>query len=166
MIDALPSEPRKDSAAVTRHLDARLIAGAVLALLIVAGALAWRITSPPPAPVRPVANVAPAKNPVLDELVETTKALQESQQQAIDQLQVLQQLVTAQKAEARKSSSEVAALSDKFDALRQSFASVSAAAPDEAEAPQPRKAKPATRHTRGKPHRVTSARARTAATRH
>jgi hypothetical protein len=168
MIDALPSELRKDSPAATRHLHGRLIIGAVAALLVVAGAFAWRIAAgAPPAPVRPVATVAPpAKNPVLDELVETTKALQESQQQAIDQLQVLQQLVASQKAEARKSADEVAALSGKLDALRQSFASVSSASPEAADVPQTRKVKPATRRSGGKAHRTTSPKARNAATRH
>jgi septal ring factor EnvC (AmiA/AmiB activator) len=167
MIDALPSEPRKDSAAATRHLHGRLIAGAVLALVIVGGAFVWRLTanSPPPV-VRPVASAAPARNPVLDQLVETTKALEDSQQQAIDQLQVLQQLVASQKAEARKSSDEVAALSDKLESLRQSFASVPPPSPEEAEASQPRKPKATVARSPARAHRIVPGNARTATTRH
>jgi uncharacterized coiled-coil protein SlyX len=176
MIDAFPSEPRKDSVAATRHSHSRLIVGAVAALLIVTGAFVWRLASGPPttatpmvkasAPVtNPVAN--PVVNPVLDQLVEATKALEISQQQAIDQLQELQQLVSTQQAETRKSSGEVAALSDKLEALRQSFASAPAApSPEEADEPHPRKSKQLVRRSRGNMHRVVSGRARTAATSH
>jgi hypothetical protein len=156
MIDALPSEPGKDSEAATRHLHVRLIFGAMAALVIVAVAFAWRITNGPPV-AAPVAVAAPpAKSPVLEELVEATKALEVSQQQAIDQLQVLQQQLAAQQAEARKSSGEVAALGDKLDTLRQSFASVATPAED-AVAPQHEKAKPAIVHARRRAHRVASA---------
>ena len=94
MMDAFQSDPRRDAISSNRHLNARLFAGAVAALLIVAGAFVWRITaSTPPAQVAAIVSPAPpAKNPVLDELVETTKALEASQQQAVDQLQVLQEL--------------------------------------------------------------------------
>jgi septal ring factor EnvC (AmiA/AmiB activator) len=159
MIDALPSEPSKDSDAATRHLHVRMILGAMAALLIVAAAFAWRITNGPPPVATPVANTAPpAKSPVLEELVEATKALEVSQQQAIDQLQVLQQQLAAQQAETRKSSGEVTALGDKLETLRQSFASIATPA-EEADTPQ-QKAKPAL--ARHRAHRVTSA-SRTAA---
>jgi uncharacterized coiled-coil protein SlyX len=172
MIDALPSEPRKDNVAATRHAHGRLIIGAMAALMIVAGASVWRLASGPPTIASPTIKAAasatnPVTNPVLDELVEATKALEVSQQQAIDQLQELQQLFTAQQAETKKASGEVAALSDKLDALRQSFASATPApSPEQADEPQPRKAKPAVGHSRARTHRVVSARAHTAATRH
>jgi hypothetical protein len=171
MIDALPSEPRKDSIAATRHAHRRLMVGAVAALVIVAAASVWRLASGPPT-MSPTLKAAvpatnPAPNPVLDQLVEATKALEVSQQQAIDQLQELQQLFTAQRAETKKASGEVAALSDKLEALRLSFASTaSSPSPEEADDPQPRKSKPTLRHSRGKTHRMVSARARTAAARH
>jgi uncharacterized coiled-coil protein SlyX len=161
MIDAFPSEPRKDSVAATRHSHGRLIVGAVAALLIVTGAFVWRLASGPPTAATPMAKAsAPVTNPV-------TNPLEISQQQAIDQLQELQQLLSAQQAETRKSSDEVAALSDKLEALRQSFASTPAApSPEEADEPQPRKSKQVVHHSRGKMHRVASGRARTAATSH
>lgn len=169
MIDALPSEPNKSGAAASRHLHGRLIVGAVAALLIVAGAFVWRLvaSSPPntsPAQIASSAtNPTPAvRNPVLDELVEATKALESSQQQAIDQLQELQQLITSQQAEARKSSVAVAALNAKLEALQQSFASLPAPAQEETDAPRPRKSNPATVRSRGKAHRVASGRTRTA----
>jgi septal ring factor EnvC (AmiA/AmiB activator) len=173
MIDALPFEPRKDSEAATRHIHGRLIGGAVAALVIVAAAFIWRITASPPAPIAsalasPVAGAAAAaKNPVLDELVEATKALEVSQQQAIDQLQVLQELLASQQAEIKKTSGEVAALSDKLESLRQSFASSSTpSSPEEADAPQREKSKPAVTHVRGRTHRIAPGRARTAAVAH
>jgi hypothetical protein len=173
MIDALPSDPRNNHTTATRQLHARLLVGAVAALLIVAGAFVWRMTvsSPPniaPAQIAgPATNPAPpAKNPVLDELVEATKALESSQQQAIDQLQELQQLITSQQAEARKSSAAVAALNAKLEALQQSFASLPTPAQEEVDTPRPRKSKPAAAHSRGKAHRVASGKTRTASRRH
>lgn len=78
----------------------------------------------PPAPRSATTAVtAPAKNPVLDELVRTTRALNDSQQQAIDQLQVLQDTVASQAAALKASSDATAALNDKLESLRQSFAS-------------------------------------------
>src|SRR5207237_10182609 len=115
----------------------------------------------------PAANAAPdAKNPVLEELVEATKALGVSQQQAIDQLQVLQEQLASQQAETRKSSGEVAALSDKLETLRQSFASVTPPL-EQADAPQSAKSKPAVAHARHRAHhRIVPDKARTAETRH
>lgn len=159
MIDALPSDPNKDSEAATRHLHRRLIFGAMAALVIMAVAFVWRVTNRPPLVAAPVATVAPApaaQKLVLEELVEATKALEVSQQQAIDQLQVLQQQLASQQAETRKSSGEVAALGDKLETLRQSFASISAPAED-AEAPQHAKDKPAIARSRHRAHRVVAA---------
>jgi hypothetical protein len=165
MLDALPSEPGKDHEAARRHLDGRLILGAVAALLIMAAAFGWRVANGPAPTAAPVTNVAqPAKNPVLEELVEATKALQISQQQAIDQLQILQEQLADQQSETRKSSGEVAGLSDKLENLRHSFASVAVPA-EEADTLQRAKAKPAVVHARRKPHRFASRRTHAAATR-
>jgi len=167
MMDAFQSAPRRDAA--NRQLNSRLLVGAVAALLIVAGAFAWRVTaSPPPAQLAAVVSPAPpAKNPVLDELVETTKALEASQQQAVDQLQVLQQLLTSQQAEARKASGQVAALNAKLETLQQSFASIPAVPAEEEAAPPRRKAKPSAARSRGKAHRAASTRkTRVASKRH
>jgi uncharacterized coiled-coil protein SlyX len=172
MADALPSEPGKDRLAARRHLSGRLVVGALAALLVVAGAFCWRTFAAPPAaaPGPKMVSAQPVKNPVLDQvvknpaldhLVESIKALEFSQQEAIDQLQVLQQLLTAQKNETRKANDQVAALSDKFESLRQSFASVPPA-PVEADAPPRQKARPAAHHA----HRIVPHKSRTAARRH
>jgi septal ring factor EnvC (AmiA/AmiB activator) len=62
------------------------------------------------------------------ELIETTKALQVTQQQAVDQLQVVQDQLAAQKAETTKLSDQIATLTEKLDALRQSIANTASPA--------------------------------------
>src|SRR5262249_33658095 len=102
MMDTMSSGPEKNPPLARHHPSSRLIAGALVALLLVAGAFVWRTFADPVAsPVAKVAAALPAKapvldqvvkNPALDQLVETVKALEFSQQETIDQLQVLQQL--------------------------------------------------------------------------
>jgi septal ring factor EnvC (AmiA/AmiB activator) len=65
---------------------------------------------------------APARDQVSNELLETTKGLQVTQQQAVDQLQVVQDQLVAQKAETKKLSEQIATLTEKLDALQQSIA--------------------------------------------
>jgi uncharacterized protein YoxC len=88
-----------------------------------------------------------------EQLVEKTKALELSQQEAIDQLQALQdqmqgvkRLLAAQQNETKRLSEQVGAVASAIDGLRQSFASARSA-PD---APDP----PQARHTRAHHHAV------------
>ena len=74
-----------------------------------------------------------------EQLVEKTKGLEETQQESIDQLQMVQdQLLTMKKmmalqqAEAKRLAEQVASLNETIDGLRQSFASARAS---EAETP-------------------------------
>lgn len=114
----------------------RGIVVAVAALLIVGGALVWRLGTNAAAPSPPAKVAAAARNPALDELVGTTKALDASQQQVVDQLQIVQDMLAAQKAETKRTADRVTALSDKLEGLRESFASVQQQpAADEAQAP-------------------------------
>jgi uncharacterized coiled-coil protein SlyX len=94
---------------------------------------AFSASSQPGSPI--VATTAPAQ--VSKELLETTKGLQVTQQQAVDQLQVVQDQLVAQKDETRKLSEQVATLAEKLQALQQSVANISAAA-TAAPAPPPR----------------------------
>jgi uncharacterized coiled-coil protein SlyX len=64
---------------------------------------------------------------VSKELLETTKGLQATQQQAVDQLQVVQDQLVAQKEETGKLSEQVATVTEKLQALQQSVANISAA---------------------------------------
>lgn len=82
-----------------------------------------------------------------EQLVEKTKGLEATQQESIDQLQVVQdQLVTmkrlmaAQQADTKRLSEQVAALNESIDGLRQSFASARAT---EVETPSVTRRKPA-----------------------
>src|SRR5438046_1869076 len=65
---------------------------------------------------------APARAQVSNELLETTRGLQMTQQQAVDQLQVVQDQLAAQKAETKRLSEEIAAVTANLKALQQSFA--------------------------------------------
>jgi uncharacterized coiled-coil protein SlyX len=76
-----------------------------------------------------------------DELLETAKGLQVTQQQAVDQLQVVQDQLVAQRAETKRLSDQIAALTERLDALQQSIANLPAPsthAAGPASAPQPR----------------------------
>ena len=72
-------------------------------------------------------SAAAAREQVSDELLETTKGLQATQQQAVDQLQVVQDQLVAQQAETKKLSEQIAALTEKLDALQRSVADIPAA---------------------------------------
>lgn len=89
-----------------------------------------------------------------EQLVEKTKGLEVTQQESIDQLQVVQdqlltvrRLLTAQQAETKKLAEQVGTLTEAIDGLRQSFASAPASEP-----PSPRK-----RSTKAKPSSTKSA---------
>lgn len=79
-----------------------------------------------------------------EQLVEKTKGLEATQQESIDQLQVVQdqlltvrRLLASQQADTRKLSEQVGGLTEAIDGLRQSFASAQATEP--AAAPTARK---------------------------
>src|SRR5436305_661521 len=68
-----------------------------------------------------------------EQLVEKTKGLEATQQESIDQLQVVQdqlqtvrRLLAAQQADSKKLSEQVATLTESIDSLKQSFASARA----------------------------------------
>jgi uncharacterized coiled-coil protein SlyX len=67
-----------------------------------------------------------AREQVPNELLETTKGLEVTQQQAIDQLQVVQDQLVSQQTETKKLSEQIATLTGKLDALQQSVASIPA----------------------------------------
>ena len=111
------------------------ITAAVLVLLIagVASVAIWRSYTGAPEQDRVVtarvnqARVAQAS----ERLVEKTKGLEETQQQSIDQLQLVQdqlqvmtRLLASQQSETRKLTEQVGSLTGALDNLRQSFASI------------------------------------------
>ena len=88
-----------------------------------------------------------------EQLVEKTKGLEATQQESIDQLQVVQdqlqtmrRLLAAQQGDTKKLSEQVGTLTEAVEGLRQSFASAQASEPSAASSPRKRsvKAKPRT----------------------
>jgi uncharacterized coiled-coil protein SlyX len=75
------------------------------------------------APPHPTAVSVASRRPS-DELLETTKGLQVTQQQAVDQLQVVQDQLAVQRADMKKLSEQIAALTERFDVLQQSIANM------------------------------------------
>src|SRR6202047_3464206 len=61
---------------------------------------------------------APTVEQVSNEILETAKGLGITQQQAVDQLQVVQDQLVAQKAETKKLSEQIAALTERLNALQ------------------------------------------------
>ena len=121
----------------------RLAAGALTVILLgVGGVMLWRAYSgPSPEPDRVVIarqlQIRTAQ--ASEQLVEKTRGLEVTQQESIDQLQVVQdqlqtvkRLLAAQQADTKRLSEQVSGLTEAIDGLKQSFASARApeAAPD------------------------------------
>jgi Tfp pilus assembly protein PilE len=90
-----------------------------------------------------------------EQLVEKTKGLEATQQESIDQLQMVQdqlqtvrRLLAAQQGDTKKLSEQVGTLTEAIDGLRQSFASAQASEPSAASAPRKRTAKARPRSNR------------------
>jgi uncharacterized protein HemX len=94
------------------HLSTVVLALVALALLAILGVYAS-------IPVRE----RPANAPPANETAQALRDLQASQQRTADQLKALQQMVSSDRAEIRRLSDEVTALTGKLEALQQSFAS-------------------------------------------
>jgi uncharacterized protein HemX len=121
-------------------------------LLLIAGVTSiaiWRAyTGAAPEPDRVVASrqLQTRTAQASEQLVEKTKGLEATQQESIDQLQVVQdqlqtmrRLMAAQQADTKRLSEQVTTLNESIDSLRQSFASTRAT---EAEAPSVTRRKP------------------------
>lgn len=117
-----------------------LAAAILVALVAGGGSIAlWRGytgTSPEPDRVVAVRQLQARTAQASEQLVEKTKGLEATQQESIDQLQVVQdqlqtvrRLLAAQQAETRRLSEQVGSLTGAIDGLRQSFASAPASEP-------------------------------------
>jgi uncharacterized coiled-coil protein SlyX len=127
MIDLSYSHQRdqEDRAAVWARRQ-RMIVPLVAASILLGGGLSivWGfggVLTPSPSAVS-----APAREQVSSELLETTKGLEVTQQQAVDQLQVVQDQLVAQQTETKKLAEQIATLIEKLDALQQSVANIPA----------------------------------------
>jgi uncharacterized protein HemX len=125
-------------------------------LLLIAGVTSiavWRVyTGAAPETDRVVASRQLQARTALasEQLVEKTKGLEATQQESIDQLQVVQdqlltmkRLLASQQADTKRLSEQVASLNESIDGLRQSFASVRAT---EADTPSVTRRKPVHHH--------------------
>lgn len=134
MIEISPRDTRSGGIAHIGTQPIALAAGALVVLVLGIGAIAlWRAYTGTPEPDRVVAarQLQARTAQTSEQLVEKTKGLEVTQQELIDQLQVVQdQLQTvrrqlaAQQAETRRLSEQVSGLTEAIDGLRQSFASV------------------------------------------
>ena len=114
-----------------------LAAATLVVILIGIGGIAlWRAytgTAPEQDRVVAVRQLQARTAQASEQLVEKTKGLEATQQESIDQLQVVQdqlqtvkRLLAAQQAEAKRLSEQVSGLTQAIDGLRQSFASAQA----------------------------------------
>jgi biopolymer transport protein ExbB/TolQ len=163
MIDVASDDAKTSGIARIGTQPIALAAGALVIILLGIGSIAlWRAyTGNSPEQDRVVASrqlqVRAAQ--ASEQMVEKTKALETTQQESIDQLQVVQdqlqnvkRLLAAQQAESKRLSEQVTGLTEAIDGLRQSFASVQAS---EASSPPSTRNKSlrARSHTTGGGHR-------------
>jgi uncharacterized protein HemX len=119
-----------------------LAAGALIVVVLAAGSAGlWRAytgNSPEQERLTSFRQMQARATQASEQLFEKTKGLETSQQETIDQLQAVQdqlqglkRLVTAQQADAKRLSEQVAGLTGAIDTLRQSFASTQSAEPSD-----------------------------------
>ena len=152
------------SASPIARLGGQPIAIAAAALVIVVFGISsialWRVyTGSTPETDRAVAarQLQARAAQASEQLVEKTKGLEATQQESIDQLQVVQdqlqavrRLLAAQQTDTKKLSEQVGTLTEAIDGLRQSFASVQASESSAAPAPRKRAAKAKPRASRNR----------------
>lgn len=136
MVDVTPSVSRQSNSWHIIGQQPIMVAAVALFLVVmgIGGIFAWRSYSgATPEPERlTAARLTQARvAQVSEQLVEKTKGIEVTQQQSVDQLQVVQdqlqtvqRLLASQQNETRKLSEQVGALTGTLDTLRQSFASI------------------------------------------
>ena len=116
MIDASFSRQRHREDLAARARRRRLLIPMVAAFMISGGGLSLVWGFGGTAALVPSSDVAPspARKAVSNEILEAAKGLQSTQQQAVDQLQVVQDQLVAQKEETKKLSEQIAAVTEKL----------------------------------------------------
>jgi uncharacterized coiled-coil protein SlyX len=113
--------PRRPTLEGYQHMVVTMVAGLVL---IAGGALTiWEARRSPPAVPAPAPPTV--SRPLTDELLGTTKALQATQQETIDQLQVVQDQLAAQKLETKKLADEIAEITEKLAVVQSNLPAAS-----------------------------------------
>lgn len=163
----MPELTSRNTGSFTRFGGQPIVIGAValaIVLLGIGSITAWRAysgTTPETDRVVATRQLQARTAQASEQLVEKTKGLEATQQESIDQLQVVQdqlqtvrRLLAAQQTDTRKLSEQVGTLTQSIDGLRQSFASAQASEP--AASPAPRK-RSASGPGKAKPHGIKSA---------
>jgi uncharacterized protein HemX len=138
-----------------------LAAGALIVVMLAAGSVGlWRAytgNSPEQERTASLRQMQARATQASEQLFEKTKGLETSQQETIDQLQAVQdqlhglkRLVTAQQADAKRLSEQVAGLAGAIDSLRQSFASTQSSEPSDPSVTQKRSVRSEPRAARGR----------------
>jgi len=164
MIEVSSDDARRGGLPYIGSQPIALAAGALLVIMLGIGSIAlWRAYtgfSPEQERVTAARQLQARAAQASEQLAEKAKGLEVTQQESIDQLQVVQdqlqsvrRLLAAQQADTRRLSEQVASLNEAVDGLRQSFASVQAS---DASAPPSRNRAIRTRShaTRAVHHRV------------
>jgi uncharacterized protein HemX len=165
MIEVTSQDAKMSGIARIGSQPIALAAGALVVIVLGVGAIAlWRGytgTSPETDRVVVARQLQARTAQASEQLVEKTKGLEATQQESIDQLQVVQdqlqtvkRLLAAQQADTKRLSEQVAGLTEAIDGLRQSFASAQgpdASAPSAARNKSIRTRSHATKSLHGKP---------------
>lgn len=136
----MPPDARTNGLARIGSQPIALAAGALVVILLGVGSIAlWRVytgTSPEADRAVVARQLQVRTAQASEQLVEKTKGLEATQQESIDQLQVVQdqlqtvrRLLAAQQADTKRLSEQVSALTEAVDGLRQSFASAQPSEP-------------------------------------
>lgn len=147
MIEVTSQDARTRGIASIGSQPIALAAGALVMIMLGVGSVAlWRAytgTSPEQDRIVAARQLQVRAAQASEQLVEKTKGLEATQQESIDQLQIVQdqlqtvkRLLSAQQADAKRLSEQVSGLTEAIDGLRQSFAS--AQAPEASGAPSTR----------------------------
>src|SRR3954466_2969438 len=153
MIELAPRHYHPDTTTISRFSGKTVVIGAAALVIIVLGIgsmALWRAytgTSPELDRLASARQLQARTVQASEQLVEKTKGLEATQQESIDQLQVVQdqlqsvkRLLAFQQADTKRLSEQVTTLNESIDGLRQSFASARAS---EAETPSVTRRKPA-----------------------
>src|SRR4051812_10062710 len=153
MIELAPRHYHLDTTTISRFSGQPVLIGAAALVIIVLGIgsiALWRAytgTSPELDRLAAARQLQARTAQASEQLVEKTKGLEATQQESIDQLQVVQdqlqsvkRLLAFQQADTKRLSEQVTTLNESIDGLRQSFASARAS---EAETPSVTRRKPA-----------------------
>src|SRR6478672_12217877 len=143
MIELAPRHYHPNTTTISRFSGQPVLIGAAAFVIIVLGigAIAlWRSytgTSPELDRLASARQLQARTVQASEQLVEKTKGLEATQQESIDQLQLVQdqlltvrRLLATQQADNRKLSEQVGSLTEAIDSLRQSFASARASEPE------------------------------------